>query len=71
MSAQRWADGIDMWPNAVGTFKRPLAGVYVYKKFVWVTVGFKKMWIQNIFKNLETLQRIKSWSVGYTTSLQK
>ena len=43
MSAQRWADGINMWPNAVGTFKRFLAGVQVYKKFVWVTVGFIKM----------------------------
>ena len=27
MSAQRWADGINMWPNAVGTFNRPLASV--------------------------------------------
>ena len=27
MSAQRWADGINKWPNALGTFKRPLAGV--------------------------------------------
>ena len=43
MSAQRCADGIKMWPNAVGTFKRPLAGVQVYKKFVWVTVGFIKV----------------------------
>ena len=25
LSAQRWADGITMWPNAVGTFNRPLA----------------------------------------------
>ena len=24
-----------MWPNDVGTFKRPLAGVQVYKKFVF------------------------------------
>ena len=29
MSAQRWADS--MCPNAVGTFKRPLAGVYVHR----------------------------------------
>ena len=40
LSAQRWADGINMWPNAVGTFKRPLAGAYVYKKFVWVFIEF-------------------------------
>ena len=61
---------ITMWPNAVGTFNRPLASVLVYKKFVWVTVGFTKMWIKNIFKNLKTLKKIKSWSAGCTTSLQ-
>ena len=27
MSTQRWAVSINMWPNAVGTFKRPLPGV--------------------------------------------
>ena len=27
LSAQRWADGINMWPIAVETFKRPLADV--------------------------------------------
>ena len=26
LSAQRWADGINIWPNAVGTIKGPLAG---------------------------------------------
>ena len=31
LSAQRWADGTNMWPNAVGIFNRPLAGVQVYK----------------------------------------
>ena len=31
-SVQRWADGINMWPNAVGAFKRLLVGVWVYKK---------------------------------------
>ena len=36
MPAQRWADRINMWPNAVGTFNRPLASVYVYKMFAWV-----------------------------------
>ena len=53
LSDQRWADDINMWPNAVGTFKRPLAGVQVYKKFVWVSIGFIKMWIKNIFFNLK------------------
>ena len=45
ISAQRWVDGITMWPNAAGTFQRPLASVYVYQTFVWVKVGFIKMWI--------------------------
>ena len=27
LSAQRWADSINMWPNALGTVKCPLAGV--------------------------------------------
>ena len=54
LSAQRWADGINVWPNAVGTFKRPLAGVWVYKKFVWVII---EMLIKNILKNLKTLKK--------------
>ena len=49
LSAQRWADGMNMWPNVVRTFKRPLPGVYVYKKFVWVSVRLIKMWVKNIF----------------------
>ena len=57
MSAQRWADGINMWPNVVGTFKRPSAGVLVYKKFVWITVGCITMWVKNIFLNLKTLKK--------------
>ena len=56
LSAQRWADVINMWPNAVGTSKCPVAG----KKCVWVSVGFIKMWIKNSFKNVKTLKKIKS-----------
>ena len=67
MFAQRWADAINMWSNAVGTFKRPLAGVQVYTNcLIWVTVGFIIIWIKYILK---TLKKIKSWSVGCTTSL--
>ena len=67
MSAQRWADGINMWPNAVGTFKRPLAGALEFKKFVWVRVGLIKVGIKNILKNL----KIMIYKImGYTTSLQ-
>ena len=40
MSAQRWADAINMWPNAVETFKRPLAGALVYKK---VCLGYSRI----------------------------
>ena len=36
--------------HAVGTFKRPLAGVYVYKKFVQVFPGFIGMLIEDILK---------------------
>ena len=57
---------IKMWPNALGTFNRPLASVKVYKKFVWVLSGIIEMSIKNIFLNL----KIKSWSGRYTTSLQ-
>ena len=60
LSAQRWADGINMWPSAVGTFNRPSACVYVYKKFVWVLSGFMGILIRNIYKNLRTLKKIKS-----------
>ena len=42
----------------------------VYKKFVWVLSGFIEILLRNIFKNLKTLKKIKSWSGGYTTSLQ-
>ena len=70
LSAQRWADGINIWPSAVGTFNRPSACVQVYKKFVWVLSGFIEILIKNIFKNLKTQKKIKSWSGGYTTSLQ-
>ena len=68
--AQRWADGMNMWPSAVGTFNRPSACLYAYKKFVWVLSGLIEILIRNIFKNLKTLKKIKSWSGGYTTSLQ-
>ena len=65
-----------MRPNAVGTFNRPLASVYVYKKFVWVLSGFIEMLIKNIlktlklikniFKNLKTLNLKKNHDLGDT-----
>ena len=60
LSAQRWADGINMWPSAVGTFNRCSACVQVYKKFVWVLSGFIEILKRNIYKNLKTLKKIKS-----------
>ena len=66
LSAQRWADGINMWPNAVGTFNRPLASVWVYRKFVWVLSGFIEMLIKNILKNLKTEKnKIMIWGIRY------
>ena len=49
LSVQRWAD-------AVGIFNRPLAGVKVYQKFVWVFRGFIEMLIKTIFINLKILK---------------
>ena len=46
-----------MWPNAVGTFKRPLAGVHK------VCLGYSqthKRVKKNILKNLKTLKKNKS-----------
>ena len=57
LSAQRWADGINMWRSAVGTFNRPSASVQVYKKFVWFLSGFIEMLIKNIFKNVKNLKK--------------
>ena len=65
MSAQRWADNITMWSNAVGTFNRPLASVQVYKKFVWVLGGFIEMLIIFIF-NLKTLKKKLIHDLGDT-----
>ena len=71
LSNQRWADSINMWPNAVGTVNRPLPGVQVYKLFAWVfllamtrlpnfvdviRVGFLKMLIFFFFFNFEILK---------------
>ena len=54
-----------MWPNAVGTFNRPLASVQVYKKFVGVLSGSIQILIKNIFKNLKTL-KTKNHDLGDT-----
>ena len=70
-AAQRWADGINMWPNAVGTFKRPLAGVYVYKKFVWVFNGFIKMLIKNIFLNIKIKLNHDQWDALHYYKIKK
>ena len=66
LSAQRWADGINMWPSAVGTFNRPSASVEVYKKIVWVLSSFIEMLIKNIFLNLKTLKKKKNYDLGDT-----
>ena len=49
---------MNMSPNAVETFNRPLASAYVglYEKFVWVLSGFIKMLIKNTLKNLEKIK---------------
>ena len=66
LPAQRWADGINMWPNAVGTFSRPLVSVYVYKIFVWVLSRFIKMLIKNIFLNEKNKKnKIMIWGIHY------
>ena len=56
-----------MRPNAVGTFKRPLAGAYVYKKFVWVFIEFIEMLRKNIFLSLKTLKKSTFVSTFATT----
>ena len=62
LSAQRWADGINMWANAVGTFNPPLASVQAYKKFVWVLSRFIQMLIKS--KNSEK-NKIMNWGIHY------
>ena len=42
------------------TFKRPLASVKVYKKFVWVLSRLIEMLMKKNFFNLKTLKKIKS-----------
>ena len=57
-----------MWPNAVGTFNRPLASIYRYTNSFFV---FKRIHRnvdkKNILKNLKTLE--KNHDLGDTLDL--
>ena len=64
LSAQRWADGINMWPNAVLTFNHYFGVQIVYWGFIWILKHDK-----NVFFKSEILTKIKTWSYGYTTKI--
>ena len=67
MSTQRWADGMNMWPNAVGTFNRPSASVYVYKQFVWVFQLYHRNVDKKYLKKSKNFEknRIMIWGIHY------
>ena len=58
LSAQCWANNINMWPNDVVTFNRPLCVEIV-------CLGFPIFFLLNL-----TIKKMISWSAGYTTSYQ-
>ena len=65
LSAQRGADGINIWPSAVLTFNHPLCVQIVCLGFLWILRNIHKM----IFQNLNILKKMTEWSEGYTFSL--
>ena len=55
LSAQCWANGINIWPNAVGISNRPLG----IQKFVWVNTEFIEVLIKKKNLNQKILKTIK------------
>ena len=53
LSAQRWADGITMWPNAVLTFNNHLGVHIVCLGYLWILRNVDK----NVFFNLKILEK--------------
>ena len=62
MSAQRWADGINMWPNAVGTFNCPLGMQIVCLGLGWIHRNVDK----KIFKKIHLLTWGLDKVLGFT-----
>ena len=66
LSAQRWADDINMWPNAVGTFNRPLASVLGIQK---VSSGLSGLIdnISDIYDDFKTKKTV--WSPWFIKNI--
>ena len=65
LSAQRWADGIKMWPKTVLAFNHSLCVQIVCLGFLWINLDVDK-WSFFLIWSLNLNPNLKSWSAGYT-----